>query len=625
MLSQAQHPICLFRTILLAGLTAVLIPAAVPGLSAQNSAVSTAKPATITPEFTPRDHPALKPASRPKPAPAHRRSPQGGTVYSNGPIDGNTYAWTINFGFAVSDSFTVQTATNVNEITFGAWLTPGDVLQTAELSITSQPDGGTSYFDQTVSFSASGCLTNQQAYNVCTETAQGFSTPTLQPGTYWVNLQNALENNGDPVYWDQNNGVGCPSPGCPSQAEQNNDVGTIPSESFTLLGDNGGPPPCFGSQGNLQIIHDFTQQQQEGFPASGVTIDRAGNLYGSTAYSGNNGTGFVFKLVRFSGWLLDPLFNFTGGNNGDQPSGVIVGPNGSLYGGAQGGIQNCGTDGSQYCGLVFNLTPRLTACPTTQCSWNEKVPYRFSSESDGSGTINLSAFDHAGNLYGTTISGGAFDEGTVFELMPSGSGWMKTTLYAFTGGTDGSSPIQVLVGNDGNLYGIVIGGGGAVFQLKRSGGHWTESVIHDFSNEQDEEAGYLVQDSAGNLYGISNAFFEGSIFTLQKNGSGWLFDEFNVHHRGDFDSLNNLAIDAAGSLYGTGSSGFQDQPFNFFTYIFKASYNVPQGWAYADLDYLGQQSFAAGGGLALDASGNLFGTTSDCGANGYGTVWQLTP
>jgi uncharacterized repeat protein (TIGR03803 family) len=626
--SQAQHPTCVFRTILLVGLTALLMPLVVLPMPAQTSVPATASEAAKMPQFASRLHPAARPPSRPDPAVARRGSrggsPQGGIVYENGPIDGTTYAWTINFGFVVSDSFTVTAATNVDGMTFGAWLFPGDVLQTAEISITSERNGGTSYFDQIVNFTASGCVTNNLGYNVCTETGEGFNTPTLQPGTYWVSLWNALVNNGDPVFWDQNNGVGCSSPGCPSLASSN-DVGTIPSESFAMLGDNGNqPPPCFRSQGNLQIIHDFTQQQQEGFPPSGVTIDRAGNLYGTTPYSGSNGAGYVFKLAQSAGWLLDPLFNFSGGNNGGQPSGVIVGPNGSLYGGAQGGIQNCGTDGSQYCGLVFNLRPGPTTCATSQCSWNENAPYRFSRESDGSGTINVNATDQRGNLYGTTTTGGAFDQGTVFELTPAGTGWTKTTLYTFTGGTDGSSPTQVLVGNDGRLYGIATGGGGAVFQLTSSGGHWTESVIHDFSDEQDEEAAYLVQDSAGNLYGISNSFFQGAIFTLQKNGSVWAFDEFIVQHE-EFDDLNNLAIDVAGSLYGTGVGNIQDEPFAYVTYIFKASYNASQGWAYADINYLGQQEFFAGGPLALDSSGNLYGTTSTCGANGYGTVWQLSP
>ena len=146
-----------------------------------------------------------------------------------------------------------------------------------------------------------------------------------------------------------------------------------------------------------------------------MVIDQAGNLYGANPSAGTNGAGFAFKLARLTGWLLDPLFNFFGGNTGGEPTGGILGPNGSLYGGAQGGIQNCGSGGSQYCGLVFNLTPQATACKTSLCYWTENVPYRFTSDADGSGVINVSAYDQAGNLYGTTTAGGTNDLGTVFE------------------------------------------------------------------------------------------------------------------------------------------------------------------------------------------------------------------
>lgn len=157
------------------------------------------------------------------------------TLYENGPINGETDAWTINFGFVLGDSFTVPGATStVNGLTIGVWLYPGDVLESAEVSITDQPVfGGTTYFDQTVNFTQSNCFLNSFAFNVCTETA-AFDGPTLNGGTYWLNLSNAVVNNGDPAYWDENSGVGCHSEGCPS--EGNNGFGTLPSEAFTILG-----------------------------------------------------------------------------------------------------------------------------------------------------------------------------------------------------------------------------------------------------------------------------------------------------------------------------------------------------------------------------------------------------
>lgn len=371
-------------------------------------------------------------------------------------------------------------------------------------------------------------------------------------------------------------------------------------------------------------------------------VDSGGSRYQrASAHLLRVSAGFAYKLAHLTDWVLDSLYNFSGGSNGGNPGGVLVGRNGTLYGGAQGGIQNCGTDGSQYCGLVYNLRPRLTSCPTTQCNWNENVPYRFSSESDGAGGIVVSASDRNGNLYGVTTAGGTFDAGTVFQLSPSGGGWTKTTLYSFTGGMDGSTPSQVLVGNDGNLYGAAgaMNSNGIVFQLTFSGGRWVESVLYAFSGEQAPPAS-LVQDSAGNLYGVVPSWEFGPIFTLQKTNSGWAYSEFlpaNEHGCTPgpigYDWPINLTIDAAGNLYGTGTGGTQILGVSgkkapgdgtcFYNYIFKARYS--NGWQYQDLDFLNNTYFESGGSLAVDTSGNLYGTTSNCGANNAGTVWQVSP
>ena len=136
---------------------------------------------------------------------------------------------------------------------------PGDVLQTVEVSITSSPFGGTSYFDQVVAFTQTGCVTNSAGYNICLETGS-FTVSNLPAGTFWINLQNATVPNGDPVYWDENSGVGCTGSGCPSQAEESG-LGTIPSESFTVEGSCGYPPcpVCVSDQpqDGFKIIHDF--------------------------------------------------------------------------------------------------------------------------------------------------------------------------------------------------------------------------------------------------------------------------------------------------------------------------------------------------------------------------------
>jgi hypothetical protein len=148
-------------------------------------------------------------------------------IYNNGPIDGNTDAWTINSGFVVSDTFTTGGGA-ITGLSFGAWLLPGDTVTSVEVSITSQEFGGTTFFDGTVNLSESNCAGNGFGANVCTETGS-FNT-TLAAGTYWLNLQNANVPSGDPVYWDENSG--------PSSASQSS-AGTIPSESFTILGGTG--------------------------------------------------------------------------------------------------------------------------------------------------------------------------------------------------------------------------------------------------------------------------------------------------------------------------------------------------------------------------------------------------
>ena len=175
-------------------------------------------------------------------------------LYENGPINGETDGWTINFGFVISDTFTISSGSStVNGLAFGAWLMPGDVLESAEVTISTQEvGGGTVYFDQVVNFTASNCFANNYGYNVCTETGS-FNGPTLGNGTLWLSLQNAVVNTGDPVYWDENSGVGCHSPGCPSEAG-NGSIGTLPSESFSLLGTPSSGSGSVPEPGSLALV-----------------------------------------------------------------------------------------------------------------------------------------------------------------------------------------------------------------------------------------------------------------------------------------------------------------------------------------------------------------------------------
>jgi hypothetical protein len=160
-----------------------------------------------------------------------------GNLYDNGPVNGEVDAWTINFGFSVTDSFHLSAnELPVSGIDFWAWLLPGDTITNVEVQV-GLTRFGNELSDQIVSLTQSNCFSNITGFNVCMESGN-LSAVNLSAGNYWVTLSNASVPSGDPVYWDENSGVGCQSPGCPSLAQENQS-GTIPSESFTLLGSSG--------------------------------------------------------------------------------------------------------------------------------------------------------------------------------------------------------------------------------------------------------------------------------------------------------------------------------------------------------------------------------------------------
>ena len=248
----------------------------------------------------------------------------------------------------------------------------------------------------------------------------------------------------------------------------------------------------------FKVIHTFTGGADGAWPYAGLTMDRAGNLYGTaqaggggnlrSSGCGGSGCGTVFKLVpRGSGWVFTTLYSFQGGSDGAVPTArVIFGPDGSLYGTTSVG-------GAGY-GTVFKLQPPLVACKSALCPWTETVLYRFTGGSDGAnpGGGDL-IFDKAGNLYGTAqyggYEGGSCSEtggcGVVFELTPSSSGWIYSVIHRFTGGADGGYPYSgVISDNAGNLYGTAGGGGssggGTVYELIPSGSGWQEKTLCSF-------------------------------------------------------------------------------------------------------------------------------------------------
>jgi uncharacterized repeat protein (TIGR03803 family) len=607
-------------TLILAFLAPIARPAA-----GQTAIPATARQAVRMPEFTSRLHRASVIASRP----ARGRSwlPPDDVIYDNGPINGTTDAWTINFGFAVTNTFAVPASGGqLTGMTFGAWVFPGDLVQSVEVFIgTSQFDHSLS--DQVINLTQSNCVGNQYGFNVCTE-AGNFATVNLAGGTYWVTLVNATVNNGDPVYWDENSG---------SSLAVENSIGTIPSEAFAMLGTTTTtttcfpyceppPPPCFqsGEQG-VHVIHDFAF----GSP-SGLTQDASGGLYGTTTGEGSDGMGMVYRLTQRAGnWLFTQLYSFLGGDNGAAPGGVILGPGGALFGTAQGGLQQCGNQGSSDCGVVYKLMPPAVACPEVMCSWHENVLYRFTGDPDGwapvSGTL---VSDDAGNLFGATARGGDFGQGTIFKLSPSPSGWTESVIASFENG----APNSLLVGHDGNLYGIA---GRDAFQLVPSANGWTKNVLHTFRNNQNfqrdgSQPNNLVQDAGGNLYGISTWNYlyywqyrtAGIFWKLSPSDHGWQFRvlRFKQTYPMYYDDLfTSLAIDSQGGIYLAGSTIAYD--WSCVDHNFGCFWDLD-----GDLGAHFQNEVFEPYGMTADLARNrLYGVTYGCGLNNSGTIWEISP
>jgi uncharacterized repeat protein (TIGR03803 family) len=385
----------------------------------------------------------------------------------------------------------------------------------------------------------------------------------------------------------------------------------------------------------LTVLHNFTGGNDGAQPVAGLTIDQAGNFYGS-ASAGGAGYGTVFKLThKGSGWTFGPLYSFGGGNDGAGPvARMVLGSNGTLYGStASGGGGSCSKI-YEYsgCGMIFNLRPAAAACKTALCPWSETVLYRFAGERDGAYPIGELAFDPSGNIYGTTFDYLQFgSEGTVFELTPSGGGWIKGTVHSFSG-SDGEYPTAgVIFDQNGYLYGTTYYGGahgyGEVYQLTPSGSSWTENVLYSFQNGSDgaDVAAGLIFDSAGNLYGATTSGGSGgggTVFQLAPSGGGhWTFNLL-CSFSGSAGPANSLVMDASGNFYGTtvedGSNGAGS--------IFKLTYSGGS-WTCTDLyDFTGGNDGGDPfGGVTLDGKGNLYGTTETGGANGAGVIWELTP
>ncbi len=384
------------------------------------------------------------------------------------------------------------------------------------------------------------------------------------------------------------------------------------------------------------IIHDFSNGLDGGGPRGDLVLDRTGNIYGTTEGGsdlGNNGT--VFRLFhQSSGWVLGTLYLFAGGSDGAAPvSGVTIGPNGNLFGTTfEGGVEQCNPPYG--CGTVFSLQVPAAASKAAFGPWAETVLYRFTNEGgDGVKPYGGVIFDADGNLYGSTGFGGTYGWGTIYELTPYDGGWKETLLYSFTGGVDAGAPTDLTFDSAGNIDGTTIEGAGgpgmfgSIFQLTPSGSAWRENTLYTFKGGRDGGNPYagLIPDARGNLYGATPFFGSGgggTVYEMTKLPNGnWTFSVL-YSFTGNGGPLGRLAMDAAGNLYGT---TYIDGLYGLGS-VFKLTPS-DNGWTYTSLhDFTGgSDGENPWSSVVVDANGNIYGTACCGGAKGYGVAFEITP
>jgi uncharacterized repeat protein (TIGR03803 family) len=412
----------------------------------------------------------------------------------------------------------------------------------------------------------------------------------------------------------------------------------------------------------FNVLYSFTGGADGSQPFGGVAMDAIGNLYGTTyiggythhpATAGNdcypNGCGMIFRLTKSgSTWMFTSLYAFVGGADGDQAiAPLAVGPDGAVYGTARFGGTLCyhGRYGPLGCGIVYKIST------TEGGGRRETILYRFKGAPDGEDPWNSPVtFDSEGNIYLTTFTGGVYGGGTAVELLPAPGEWSENILHSFLWpeNEDGLEPDGGLIfDNSGRLYGTTFAGGtgdghclycGTVYQLTPSDLGWAKRILYTFRGGADGETplGGLVFDPSGRLYGTTNGLYYpsnnhpplgtgGCVFMLTPSGDDWNFEVLHsfIAPPGYTGAGPNgkLALDASGNIYGT--------TFNVGAYaygsVFKLSPSA-NGWTFTTLhDFTGGSDGKWPSGLIIDAQGNLYGTAWEGGPYGGGLVWEIIP
>ena len=369
------------------------------------------------------------------------------------------------------------------------------------------------------------------------------------------------------------------------------------------------------------VIHGFSGRPDCGNPAAPLIADANGNLYG-TGFGGANNLGCIFNVARTgTGWDETVLYSFSGPDGGGPSASLVFDSAGqSLWNGEGRGYSG---------GVAFELSPSGSG------EWTETVLHSFGNGNDGTGRISELVFDHQGNLYGTTSTGGSHRCGIVFELSPSSGGWTETVLHEFIyplSGPAAAVPVGgVVLDSNGNLYGNTgyggVYGAGAVYELVPTQDGYKERVIHSFNIYDGlNPSSTPVMGSNGNLYGTTSFGGDlvdcpyvgcGTVFELTR-GPGGSWTESVLHAlngQGAYLAVGPVALDSAGNVYAAAESGgvsygegsiFMLTPIAGGpwkeTVLHRFSYELPNGTD-------GQGPYA---GVIL-SHGHVFGTTSQGG------------
>jgi uncharacterized repeat protein (TIGR03803 family) len=378
-----------------------------------------------------------------------------------------------------------------------------------------------------------------------------------------------------------------------------------------------------------EVLYSFTGGYDGGTAATGVVLDRHGNLYGTTAAGGTALCGTIFKLKPSANppWTETVLHNFTCYSDGKDPhGGVTFDPNGNLDGttvaGGTGGY--CASDG---CGVVYSLKLK---------SLNERVLYDFTGGNDGFGPGGGVIYDTTGDVFGTTPDGGAYSQGVVYEIRHNARGYHERVIHAFTGGKDGGVGSLGLLLRDstGNLFGVAeIGGGthsaGAVYRLSPAGHKWNFTTLYDFQGAPDASGPYggLIEDASGNLYGTTyygGTSGLGTVFELKALADGKYRERVLYSFKGGSDGsspLSTLLFGAPGQLYGTTTAGGGSCDCGTIFKLDLAAHTETVLHSFGN----GVDGASPLYGLTADTSGNMYGATELGGTSGQGTVFKFRP